>query len=508
MTKKRNPKNNYIRKTYRKSRKTNRARRKTYRKKRRNKLSGGMKTQPRSPVAPTYSVENRRLELEADKRLRGDKIKERQRQRMMDEAMEMERNKERKKEMEMEMEMEAEKKSYNRIGFELEACFPRPPEMIDQSISDRAVDKLYTTLPCGEDYSVKHAINDTEFTYFDTDPDGSIECVGGQAKLQTQHTHSDSPTRLACSMELVLSEDYAFTYNDKQIYMDDVDITQSLIDEILTVTSMAVPCVAGTCGFHVHISSRNEKHGLDRKEGKIFLLRFLALWCGIEGQEVESEQNKFIKKGYVRKGAADAATAAHAHSASAGTAHAAHPAHPAHPAVGTGADAFARLLEPLDRKKFEEVYKLASEGDLKGRELETYLMEECFGGYDSARNHNINIYFFGTEKGQGWRNRTDRSYNSAERSARSRTSAVRQPLRIEFRGHKDLMENIMGDDRAEAYTESSVAQIKKMFPKYDHETARNLAKASRFNDHLMEYLEDINSLFERAKEYDPPLELL
>jgi hypothetical protein len=61
----------------------------------------------------------------------------------------------------------------------------------------------------------------------------------------------------------------------------------------------------------------------------------------------------------------------------------------------------------------------------------------------------------------------------------------------------------MGDDRAEAYTESSVAQRKIMDIMYDPEKSRNLARASRFHDHLMEYLEDINSLFERAKTYKP-----
>ena len=500
-SKKRNSKNKYIRKTYRKSRKTNRTRRKTYRKKRRNKLSGGMDTQPRISGARPYSVAKGKSELEDAMRLRRIKIKERQVQMKMDEERERERDMERRK-------LEAEKKSYNRIGFELEACFPRPPTMMDQSISDRGVAKLYTTLPCGNDYSVDHAINNTELLYFDTDPDDSIECAGGQAKLQTQHTHSDSPTRLACSMELVLSEDNEFTYNDKQIYMDDVDITQSLIDEILTVTSMAAPCVAGTCGFHVHISSRDEQHGLDRKEGKIFLLRFLALWCGIEGQVGESEQTKFINKGYVRKGAAAAAAAAvhavgtdAAHAAGTDAAHAAHAAHAVHAAAGTGADAYARLLDSLDREKFKEVYNLALNDTLNGHKLETYLMGQCFGGYDIARYHNINIFFLGTEKGRGWKN--DRSYKSAKPSRGRSSVAVRQPLRIEFRGHKDLMENIMGDDRAEAYTESSVAQRKIMDIMYDPEKSRNLARASRFHDHLMEYLEDINSLFERAKTYKP-----
>jgi hypothetical protein len=123
---------------------------------------------------------------------------------------------------------------------------------------------------------------------------------------------------------------------------------------------MAAPCVAGTCGFPVHISSRDEQHGLDRKEGKIFLLRFLALWCGIEGQVGESEQTKFINKGYVRKGAAAAAAAAvhavgtdAAHAAGTDAAHAAHAAHAVHAAAGTGADAYARLLDSLDRDKFK-----------------------------------------------------------------------------------------------------------------------------------------------------------
>ena len=40
---------------------------------------------------------------------------------------------------------------------------------------------------------------------------------------------------------------------------------------------------------------------------------------------------------------------------------------------------------------------------------------------------------------------------------------------------------------------------------YDPEKSRNLAKASRFHDHLMKYLEDIDSLFERAKTYEPPI---
>jgi len=501
-SKKKSPKNNYIRKTYRKNRKTNRTRRKTYRKKRRNKLSGGMETQPRSQAAQAEYVDKMGLELEAKMRAMEDRMRERKSQMEREKGRELERDMMR----ERKRELERERQSYNRIGFELEACFPRPPEMRNQSISTDSVNKTRSTIPCGGEFSAEHAIN-APLLYFDTDPDDSIECgKGRRGPLRS----SDPPTQLACSMEIVLSDNNVFTYNDKQIYMDDVDITSGLIDEILTVTSMAVPCVEGTCGFHVHISSTDEKYGLDRKDGKIFLLRFLALWCGIEGQDVESEQTKFIKKGYVRIGAAGAdvaaGTAAGADVASGASAAATAgpagpgPAGPVPGPVGTGADAYARLLEPLDRIKFEEVYKLALENTLSGQVLETYILRECFRvGLADVRYHNINIYFFG-EGGYGPKSK-DLSYTQARPSQRGRSSA--NPLRIEFRGHKDLMEEIM--DNTDVNTESSVAQIKEMLHNYNPEKSRNLAKASRFHDHLMEYLEDINSLFERAKEYEPPL---
>jgi hypothetical protein len=54
-------------------------------------------------------------------------------------------------------------------------------------------------------------------------------------------------------------------------------------------------------------------------------------------------------------------------------------------------------------------------------------------------------------------------------------------------------------------SESSVSAITNMVARYNPENTRNLAKASRFLNHLMEYLEDINSFFEKAKTYEPPI---
>ena len=54
-------------------------------------------------------------------------------------------------------------------------------------------------------------------------------------------------------------------------------------------------------------------------------------------------------------------------------------------------------------------------------------------------------------------------------------------------------------------SESSVSAITNMVARYNPENTRNFAKASRFLNHLMEYLEDINSFFEKAKTYEPPI---
>ena len=397
MSKKRKPKNNYIRKTNRKRRKTTRTSRKTTRtrrkptRQRRNKLSGllsggGDEVSGAGGDGPRTKVPNR-------------------------------------------------------IGFELEACFRQ--EDGDENGERQVIDEDFGpmgTAACGDPWwedTFQPALN-----YFDTTRggDSSIKCkLGGKFP--------------SCQQELVLTERNVFTYDDKQIYRDGEDITSSLIDEISLISSRIEPCLPGTCGFHVHISATEEKYGLDKKEGKIFLLRFLALWCGIEGQETVSEQSIFIDKGYVRR----------------------------------DADEYAALLPTLDRTRFEAVYNLALGEQLDDEGLEKYI-ERVYTRINirrrwevEIRTRSINIYFFSV-----WGELDD-------------------PLRIEFRGHKDLMEKIMDNTDTSSPDESSVHAITGMMHSYDPEKSRNLAKASRFHDHLMTYLEDIDSLFERAKTYEPPI---
>jgi hypothetical protein len=421
MSKKRKPKNNYIRKTNRKRRKTTRPRRKTTRTRRkttrvrRNKLSG-LLSGGGGGDGPITKVPNR-------------------------------------------------------IGFELEACFRQ--EVGDPRASRPAPDEWGFGPPppyetCGDPWwedtftpALKH---------FDRHPDMSIKCkLGGEFP--------------PCRQELVLTGDGVFTYNDKQIYRDGEDITSSLIDEISLISSRIEPCLPGSCGFHVHISATEEKYGLDEKEGKIFLLRFLALWCGIEGQEMESEQSIFIDKGYVR----------------------------------SDADEYATLLEPLDRKDFKAVYNLALGGQLDNEGLITYIIRVYTQISAVSRRwevetrlRSINIYFFGM-MGQFKGNIPEVLARSAGNSHklndvknRQMAAIFKQPLRIEFRGHGDLIEKLMDTDTSSP-TESSVHAITGMMHSYDPEKSRNLAKASRFHDHLMTYLEDIDSLFERAKTYEPPI---
>jgi len=333
----------------------------------------------------------------------------------------------------------------HRIGFELEACFHGK-----HTISKRGRSKFYCAgLRPGEEHSVRvkdgNALVDLftkELKYFDAIDDGSIECS----------REGDNPP---CRMELVLSEDNVFTYNDKQIYMDGVDITPSLIEEIFLISSKAEPCLSD-CGFHVHISETDEKYRLDKVDGKIFLLRVLALWCGIEGVTI-GEQTEFIKKGYVR----------------------------------TDATSYAELLKPLDRDRFETVYKLALADVLPDSLLIQYIITQVYSD-NAMKYRSLNIYSFGT-------NETEETLEVGEFKGWS------EILRIEFRGHKDLMEKIMDNTDTSSPSESSVSAITNMVARYNPENTRNLAKASRFLNHLMEYLEDINSFFEKAKTYEPPI---
>ena len=420
MSKKRKPKNNYIRKTNRKRRKTTRPRRKTTRTSRKNNLKrrnkrSGLLSGGGGGDGPITKVPNR-------------------------------------------------------IGFELEACFRQEDD--DENAERQVIDEYgpMGTAACGDPWWV--STFQTALNYFATTPggDSSIKCkLGGEFP--------------SCQQELVLTESNVFTYDDKQIYRDGEDITSSLIDEISLISSRIEPCLPGSCGFHVHISATEEKYGLDEKEGKIFLLRFLALWCGIEGQEMESEQSIFIDKGYVR----------------------------------SDADEYATLLEPLDRKDFKAVYNLALGGQLDNEGLITYIIRVYTQISAVSRRwevetrlRSINIYFFGM-MGQFKGNIPEVLARSAGNSHklndvknRQMADIFKQPLRIEFRGHGDLIEKLMDTDTSSP-TESSVHAITGMMHSYDPEKSRNLAKASRFHDHLMTYLEDIDSLFERAKTYEPPI---
>ena len=312
----------------------------------------------------------------------------------------------------------------HRIGFELEACFHGEHVIgkhgnVKPQCAGVARENTNTPTPVKDD-NVLVNLFQKELQYFCAIDDGTIECS----------REGDKPP---CRMELVLSEDNVFTYNDKQIFMDDVNITPSLIDEILLISSKAEPCLSD-CGFHVHISETDEKYRLDKVDGKIFLLRVLALWYGIKGVTI-GEQTEFIKKGYVR----------------------------------VDATSFARLLEPLDRDTFETVYKLASVGSLSDSSLIEYIITRVYSG-NEMKYCSLNIYVFGK--------------NETEDTLTEEFKGLSEILRLEFRGHKDLMEWAMDNTDASSPSESPVHAI---------------------TNHLMEYLEDINSFFEKAKTYEPPI---
>jgi hypothetical protein len=466
MSKKRNPKNNYIRKTNRTRRKTTRTRRKTTRTrrktnlKRRNKRSGLL-----SGLLSGGSG--------------GDEVSG-------------------------AGGADTGRKVRNRIGFELEACFrgkKTPGSIDDDDDDDRECDAINNRDSLIELFG-------KELNYFKLDFDGSIECRDSE-----------------CSAELVLRDDKEFTYNDNQIFMDGVDITSSLIDEILTITSKAEHCRADTCGFHVHISDGRPDFNLNGNTGKNFLLRSLALWCGIEGQG-DGEQTGFITKGYVRPD-----------------------------------NEYAALLQPLDKGEFKRVYDSVNAGESTTRKLLDYF-DNIFstdldegGDVFGPRYKAYNIYVIGEGGRVGRKIETNILQAAAEggscmeqerlsklhhkpghrtpctcgrcaklqekcaaelaeatengkkeyEKAREDSDLWNKPLRIEFRGHKDLMEKIMDNTDTSSPDESSVHAITGMMHSYDPEKSRNLAKASRFHDHLMTYLEDIDSLFERAKTYDPPI---
>jgi hypothetical protein len=462
----------------------------------------------------------------------------------------------------------------HRIGFELEACFDGPVGESEISQRRRYCQGVEDYGAYGSDEALEKIFT-KKLLYFEATVDGSIKCSGPGASTTWPEL---------CSMELVLKNDNVFTYNDKQIYMDDNDITSDLIDEILLISSKADACLSDSCGFHVHISETGigdprrpgYDYGLNKMQGKLFLLRALALWCGIFGFfRVEGKQDAFIRKGYVRE----------------------------------ESTRYANLLSPLEPKEFERVYKLSMVGKLTNEGLLDYLKEvykvaeagradvkyNAFNiyplmsllRYDEQCKHSVRLavaekYGFDTvdammkniidydkalsddplvadptvkavkeELNQGFgfpekqvvkalaategdkeaairilvlikvlcsgtetlsdglaRVVEQRSRHNLSEPARKEYDRIwSNPLRIEFRGHKDLMETIA--DKTDLYHHGmrgygvSDEAMSMMIGQRDAELTRNLAKASRFHDHLMEYLEAINLFFTEAKTYEP-----
>lgn len=328
----------------------------------------------------------------------------------------------------------------HRIGLELEACFKGDHEIW---IHDGKKDVEEHCKGSPDDDDVQQPIKDNnelvglfgaELKYFNAMYDDSIWCG--------DWSYSGAEETDPCSMELVLSEAHTFTYDDKRIYMDGEDITSNLMDEILLITSKATSCWGDSCGFHVHISETDKKYSLDRPEGKIFLLRALALWCGIEGGP-PGEQTTFIEKGYIRE-----------------------------------ASAYAQLMKPLDPGYFKLAYEKAKNGSLNDQELVDYiLMANPMPPRFDRRYFALNIYFLGKS-----------------RATTATALDLSEPLRIEFRGHKDLMKAIMDKTEMTQYAESS----KKFNPE-------QVALSIRFFNYLMKYLEDIDLFFTQAKTYEPNL---
>lgn len=431
----------------------------------------------------------------------------------------------------------------HRIGFELEACF------------DSEVDPNYTTRVCQglrEDRrELFNKIFGKDLNYFDVEFDNSIQCPGPNSSFNVPKTPS------LCSMELILKNDNIFTYNDKEIYMDDMPISLNLMDEIFLISSKAHACENSSCGFHVHISETDTPenmsiNNLNQKEGKLFLLRALALWCGV-GDDSQSKQYEFIKKGYCRQECE----------------------------ATDSKKCYAKLLPPLNIEEFRSVYDLAMIDKLTNEKLLDYLKQVYklpYGMSMDAKYHAFNIYDLERLIGfdhhvvkKGFRqyiadycqfdsvdemnkhigyyemflsknpqlnsppprltallkilkdagiSETEKPSEFLERSeTRSRNHLLPdrrgtydkvwgRKLRIEFRGHKDLIETINGKTdlyhQAEGYDISSDEAMATMIgPQWNREHTRNLAKASRFYDHLMEYLEDINLFFTEARTYEP-----
>jgi len=308
----------------------------------------------------------------------------------------------------------------HRIGLELEACFKGERE---PGTRPRKLGRKCWAI---QDFNELTKLFTKELQYFHAYDDDSIRCSN----------------ETLCRMELVLREDdKVFNYNGRRIYMNGSDITSVLFDELSLILSKAEPCFeswvndnnpGSSCGFHVHISETDPKYALDQKNGKIFLLRALALWCGIDGL-TDGEQTKFIDKGYARPD-----------------------------------NKQAELLSPLDETEFKRVYNLSLTDNLTDEELLDYIIKvyEIIPNYSEwgPKYRVINLYFFGL---------CSNDIAEVKENAKSKMNEI---LRIEFRGHKDLIERLS-----------------------------EVAGETTPKDYLINYLEEISSFFERAKTYEPPI---
>lgn len=358
----------------------------------------------------------------------------------------------------------------NRIGFELEACF----------LGDRASEDPHNAAQHWSAASFAPSVNCLALTdndladnffseqleYFDMTIDDSIQC-----------------SKRECSIELVLTDDKTFTYDDGSVYMDAENITSQLIDEILLISSKAKPCQEDSCGFHVHMSDTRPGYSLDSDNGKIFLLKALALWCGIDGI-TEGEQNTTFGD-YVRDS----------------------------PPSDSSEKSYAEKLDKLSQTNFEIIYDLATRGELENRALLDYLDKVYFKilesdwpyEYHGLRYFAFNIYFLGEGDRLARENpRPDIDKVEDPRpnyDVRLEADLWSKPLRIEFRGHRDLIKVVMGEIEPYKISKASEDALKMMVGK--PVDRKEIAKASVFYEKLTAYLDTINSFFERAKVYEP-----
>jgi len=326
--------------------------------------------------------------------------------------------------------------------------------------------------------------------HFDATMDESIQC-----------------NRPLCKMEMVLSEKAVYTYAQGGfVYADGNDIKQQLQSEILLIVSKAKNCINDACGFHVHMSDTRPHHTLNDLAGKKFLLNTLALWYGIEGSTSGEQNTKF--QPYIREN-----------------------------------NDYAIKYDKLEKKKFIDVYSKAIEGSLNNIEFLDYLISILIkrdGLSFPSVTHALSIYFLRgllqplfTEylkriidlnsvairlhtidlRRVGARRRLIKDMEEKESELKLWYSNVlspeyldnimvseglwNEPLRVEFRGHKDLMDTVMSEVGPEVSEESENVE--------GVTGVKRFVRASVFYENLTTYLDIINDFFDRAKVYDREL---